>query len=79
MGYIPLANRGYGFCPIPAHRRQSAGQVVYSRPTPRPRGAAVDIGIGIANTLLDMDGPMLIGWARRAEERGFSRLAQQKG
>jgi len=39
----------------------------------------VDIGIGIGNTLLDMDGPMLIGWARRAEERGFSRLAQQKG
>jgi alkanesulfonate monooxygenase SsuD/methylene tetrahydromethanopterin reductase-like flavin-dependent oxidoreductase (luciferase family) len=35
----------------------------------------VDIGIGIANTLLDMDGLMLIGWARRAEERGFSRLA----
>jgi hypothetical protein len=55
MGYIPLANRGYGFCPIPAHRRQSAGQVVYSRPTPRTREAAVDIGIGIANTLLDTD------------------------
>jgi hypothetical protein len=58
-------------------RRQSAGQVVYSRPTPRTRGAAVDIGIGIANTLLDMDGPMLIRRARRAEERGFSRLAQR--
>jgi hypothetical protein len=29
--------------------------VVYSRPTPRTREAAVDIGIGIANTLLDTD------------------------
>jgi alkanesulfonate monooxygenase SsuD/methylene tetrahydromethanopterin reductase-like flavin-dependent oxidoreductase (luciferase family) len=35
----------------------------------------VDIGIGIGNTLLDIDGPTLIGWARRAEERGFSSLA----
>jgi alkanesulfonate monooxygenase SsuD/methylene tetrahydromethanopterin reductase-like flavin-dependent oxidoreductase (luciferase family) len=35
----------------------------------------VDIGIGIGNTLLEMDGPTLIGWARRAEERGFSSLA----
>jgi alkanesulfonate monooxygenase SsuD/methylene tetrahydromethanopterin reductase-like flavin-dependent oxidoreductase (luciferase family) len=35
----------------------------------------VDIGIGIGNTLLDMDGPTLIEWARRAEARGFSSLA----
>jgi len=35
----------------------------------------VDIGIGIGNTLLDMDGPTLIGWARRAEARGFASLA----
>jgi len=35
----------------------------------------VDIGIGIGNSLLDVDGPTLIGWARRAEARGFSSLA----
>ncbi len=35
----------------------------------------MDIGIGIGNTLLDMDGPTLIGWARRAESRGSSSLA----
>jgi alkanesulfonate monooxygenase SsuD/methylene tetrahydromethanopterin reductase-like flavin-dependent oxidoreductase (luciferase family) len=35
----------------------------------------VDIGIGIGNTLLDMDGPTLIAWARRAEARGFASLA----
>ena len=35
----------------------------------------MDIGIGIGNTLLDMDGPTLIAWARRAEARGFASLA----
>jgi len=35
----------------------------------------VDIGIGIGNTLLDMDGRTLIGWAQRAEARGFASLA----
>ncbi len=35
----------------------------------------MDIGIGIGNTLLDLDGATLIGWARRAEERGFASLA----
>ena len=35
----------------------------------------MDIGIGIGNSLLDVDGPTLIGWARRAEARGFSSLA----
>jgi hypothetical protein len=66
-----MPKRGYGFWLIPAHRRHSAGQVVYSRPTPRTSGAAVDIWIG--NTLFDMDGPMLIGWARRG---GGARLLQ---
>ena len=35
----------------------------------------MDIGIGIGNSLLDMDGPTLIEWARRAEARGFASLA----
>ena len=35
----------------------------------------MDIGIGIGNTLLDMDGLALIRWARLAEARGFSSLA----
>jgi alkanesulfonate monooxygenase SsuD/methylene tetrahydromethanopterin reductase-like flavin-dependent oxidoreductase (luciferase family) len=36
---------------------------------------SVDIGIGIGNTLLDMDGLTLVKWARLAETRGFSSLA----
>ncbi|HZD79669.1 MAG TPA: LLM class flavin-dependent oxidoreductase [Actinomycetota bacterium] len=35
----------------------------------------MDIAIGIGNTLLDMEGPTLLEWARRAEARGFSSLA----
>jgi alkanesulfonate monooxygenase SsuD/methylene tetrahydromethanopterin reductase-like flavin-dependent oxidoreductase (luciferase family) len=35
----------------------------------------MDIGIGLGNTLLDMDGRTLLAWAARAEERGFSSLA----
>jgi alkanesulfonate monooxygenase SsuD/methylene tetrahydromethanopterin reductase-like flavin-dependent oxidoreductase (luciferase family) len=35
----------------------------------------VDIGIGIGNTLLDMDGLTLVKWARLAEARGFSSLS----
>jgi alkanesulfonate monooxygenase SsuD/methylene tetrahydromethanopterin reductase-like flavin-dependent oxidoreductase (luciferase family) len=35
----------------------------------------VDIGIGIGNTLLDMDGLTMVKWARLAEARGFSSLA----
>ena len=34
----------------------------------------MEIGIGLANTL-EIDGPMVVGWARRAEERGFAQLA----
>lgn len=34
----------------------------------------MDIGIGLPNTL-HIDGPALVGWARRAEERGFASLA----
>lgn len=34
----------------------------------------MDIGIGLPSTLR-IDGPALVGWARRAEERGFARLA----
>jgi alkanesulfonate monooxygenase SsuD/methylene tetrahydromethanopterin reductase-like flavin-dependent oxidoreductase (luciferase family) len=35
----------------------------------------VDIGIGIPNTVLDVDGGTFPRWARRAEERGFTGLA----
>jgi predicted alpha/beta-fold hydrolase len=34
----------------------------------------MQIGIGLPNTL-DIPGPQLLDWARRAEERGFSTLA----
>jgi alkanesulfonate monooxygenase SsuD/methylene tetrahydromethanopterin reductase-like flavin-dependent oxidoreductase (luciferase family) len=34
----------------------------------------VEIGIGLPNTLR-VDGPALVGWARRAEERGFACLS----
>jgi alkanesulfonate monooxygenase SsuD/methylene tetrahydromethanopterin reductase-like flavin-dependent oxidoreductase (luciferase family) len=34
----------------------------------------MDIGIGLPNSLLDVDGPELVPWALRAEERGFSVL-----
>lgn len=34
----------------------------------------MDIGIGLPNTLR-IDGPAVVDWARRAEERGFSGLA----
>jgi alkanesulfonate monooxygenase SsuD/methylene tetrahydromethanopterin reductase-like flavin-dependent oxidoreductase (luciferase family) len=33
------------------------------------------IGIGLPNTVLDVPGRLLVDWARRAEERGFSTLA----
>jgi len=36
----------------------------------------VDIGIGIGNTLLDMDGPTMIAWARRAEARGLASIGR---
>ena len=35
----------------------------------------MDIGIGIGNTLLGMDGLTMVKWARLAEARGFSSLA----
>ena len=35
----------------------------------------MQIGIGLPNTVLDLDGRTLLQWARRAEERGFSSLA----
>jgi alkanesulfonate monooxygenase SsuD/methylene tetrahydromethanopterin reductase-like flavin-dependent oxidoreductase (luciferase family) len=35
----------------------------------------VQIGIGLPNTVLDVPGRLLVDWARRAEERGFSSLA----
>jgi len=34
----------------------------------------MEIGIGLANTL-EIDGPTVVAWARRAEERGFALLA----
>lgn len=33
------------------------------------------IGIGLPNPLLDVPGELLVAWARRAQERGFSSLA----
>jgi alkanesulfonate monooxygenase SsuD/methylene tetrahydromethanopterin reductase-like flavin-dependent oxidoreductase (luciferase family) len=38
------------------------------------RGAAVDIGIGIPNSVRGTTGPQLLEWARRAEAAGFSTL-----
>ena len=35
----------------------------------------MQIGIGLPNTLLDVPGRLLVDWARRAQERGFSSLA----
>jgi alkanesulfonate monooxygenase SsuD/methylene tetrahydromethanopterin reductase-like flavin-dependent oxidoreductase (luciferase family) len=35
----------------------------------------VQIGIGLPNTVLDVPGRLLVDWARRAQERGFSSLA----
>jgi alkanesulfonate monooxygenase SsuD/methylene tetrahydromethanopterin reductase-like flavin-dependent oxidoreductase (luciferase family) len=35
----------------------------------------VRIGIGLPNPVLDVPGRLLVGWARRAEERGLSSLA----
>jgi alkanesulfonate monooxygenase SsuD/methylene tetrahydromethanopterin reductase-like flavin-dependent oxidoreductase (luciferase family) len=35
----------------------------------------MQIGIGLPNTVLDAPGRLVIDWARRAEERGFSSLA----
>jgi hypothetical protein len=35
----------------------------------------VQIGIGLPNTVLEVPGRLLVDWARRAEERGFSSLA----
>ena len=35
----------------------------------------MQIGIGLPNTVLDVPGRLLVGWARQAEERGFSSLA----
>jgi alkanesulfonate monooxygenase SsuD/methylene tetrahydromethanopterin reductase-like flavin-dependent oxidoreductase (luciferase family) len=35
----------------------------------------MDIGIGLPNTVEDVEGSTLVAWARRAEERGFSSLA----
>jgi alkanesulfonate monooxygenase SsuD/methylene tetrahydromethanopterin reductase-like flavin-dependent oxidoreductase (luciferase family) len=39
------------------------------------KGDDMRIGIGLPNTVLDLDGRTLLRWARRAEERGFSSLA----
>jgi alkanesulfonate monooxygenase SsuD/methylene tetrahydromethanopterin reductase-like flavin-dependent oxidoreductase (luciferase family) len=35
----------------------------------------VRIGIGLPNTVLDVPGRLLVDWARRAQERGFSSVA----
>jgi alkanesulfonate monooxygenase SsuD/methylene tetrahydromethanopterin reductase-like flavin-dependent oxidoreductase (luciferase family) len=41
----------------------------------RREGDNVRIGIGLPNTVLDVPGRLLVDWARRAEDRGFSSLA----
>jgi hypothetical protein len=33
------------------------------------------IGIGLPNPVLDVTGQLLVAWARRAEDRGVSSLA----
>jgi alkanesulfonate monooxygenase SsuD/methylene tetrahydromethanopterin reductase-like flavin-dependent oxidoreductase (luciferase family) len=38
-------------------------------------GGDMKIGIGLPNALPGIDGPALLDWARRAEDRGFSTLA----
>ncbi len=35
----------------------------------------MQIGIGLPNTVLEVPGRLLVDWARRAEERGFSSVA----
>jgi alkanesulfonate monooxygenase SsuD/methylene tetrahydromethanopterin reductase-like flavin-dependent oxidoreductase (luciferase family) len=35
----------------------------------------MEIGIGLPNTVLEVSGRLMVDWARRAEERGFSSLA----
>ena len=35
----------------------------------------MEIGIGLPNTVLEVPGRLMVDWARRAEERGFSSLA----
>ena len=45
-----------------------------TRPARRGYGEIVDISIGLPNTL-PHPGPLMIEWARRAEERGFTSLA----
>jgi hypothetical protein len=32
----------------------------------------MDVGIGLPNALLDVEGPELVAWAQQAEQRGFS-------
>ncbi len=44
------------------------------RAEPRGMMGDMDIGIGLPNTL-DIPGPLMLDWARRAEKRGFSTLA----
>jgi alkanesulfonate monooxygenase SsuD/methylene tetrahydromethanopterin reductase-like flavin-dependent oxidoreductase (luciferase family) len=34
----------------------------------------MDVGIGLPNSLLDVEGPELVTWAQRSEQRGFSVL-----
>jgi alkanesulfonate monooxygenase SsuD/methylene tetrahydromethanopterin reductase-like flavin-dependent oxidoreductase (luciferase family) len=35
----------------------------------------MDVGIGLPNSLLDVEGPELVTWAQRSEQRGFSTLS----
>lgn len=38
----------------------------------------MEVGIGLPNSLLDVEGPELVAWAQRAERRGFSVLGTRQ-
>src|SRR6266702_429142 len=52
--------------------RDRPGRITLSQPV--AQGGHMDIGIGLPNTLT-VAGPVVVDWARRAEERGFSTVA----
>jgi alkanesulfonate monooxygenase SsuD/methylene tetrahydromethanopterin reductase-like flavin-dependent oxidoreductase (luciferase family) len=69
---------------VPAERPGIVTVNVTTASSPPGRGGAPDffeedngmqIGIGLPSTLLEVPGRLLVDWARRAEERGFSSLA----
>src|SRR6185437_6524790 len=59
---------------VPARDCGVRGPVIGSPQEPRPKECAMQIGIGLPNTL-QMDGTLVAAWAKRAEDRGFAYLA----